>query len=57
MALRDMFGIEDKNETGRLEKIREYLAYKLDADVMLKKIIDSPLHPVYVMQPVSKSAR
>jgi uncharacterized membrane protein YqaE (UPF0057 family) len=57
MALRDMFGIEDKNETGRLEKIREYLAYKLDADVMLKKIIDSPLHPVYVMQPVSKSAK
>ena len=52
MALRDMFGIEDKNETGRLEKIREYLAYKLDTDITIERSIDSPLHPVYVMQPV-----
>jgi len=41
----------------RLENIREYLEYKLGFVLTTDKIIDSPLHPVYVMQPVSKSAK
>ncbi len=36
----------------RLKNIREYLAYKLDTDITIEKIIDSPLHPVYLMKPV-----
>lgn len=48
--LRELFGIKEKEETGRPEKIREYLAYKLNADVTLDKIIESPLYPVYVMK-------
>ncbi|MFP4087207.1 MAG: hypothetical protein ACLFUL_10495 [Desulfobacteraceae bacterium] len=48
--MRDIFGIQDKREIGRPEKIREYLAYKLNADISLKKVIDSPLYPVYVMR-------
>jgi len=48
---------KQEKETGRLENIREYLAYKLDAEIAVEKIIDSPLHPVYVMQPVRKSAK
>lgn len=57
MALRDVFGIADKSEPDRVENIREYLAYKLAADVTVEKIIESSLYPVYVMQPVSKSAK
>jgi len=52
MALRDVFGIADKSEPDRLENIREYLAYRLAADVTVEKIIESPLYPVYVMHPV-----
>jgi len=36
----------------RLENIREYLEYKLGFALTTDKIIDSPLHPVYVMQTV-----
>ncbi|MEA2038373.1 MAG: hypothetical protein U9N82_00890 [Thermodesulfobacteriota bacterium] len=51
MALKNIMGIEkQEKETGRLKNIREYLAYKLDADITLEKIIDSPLHPVYLMR-------
>ncbi|MDZ7697212.1 MAG: hypothetical protein U5R49_09925 [Deltaproteobacteria bacterium] len=57
LALREMFDIEERKEPGRVENIREYLAYKLAADVTVEKIVESPLYPVYVMQPVSKSAK
>jgi len=50
-------GVENQEKaTARLEKIREYLSYKLGTEIAIEKIIDSPLHPVYVMQPVRKSA-
>ncbi|MFO7984999.1 MAG: hypothetical protein R6U38_03980, partial [Desulfatiglandaceae bacterium] len=48
--VKELFGIQDKSEAGRLKKIREYLAYKLDAEISLEKAIDSPLYPVYLMQ-------
>jgi hypothetical protein len=35
----------------RLEKFSEYLSYKLDTDITTKKIIESPLHPVYLLEP------
>jgi uncharacterized membrane protein YqaE (UPF0057 family) len=53
MPLRDIFGIKDRNDPKRLENIREYLAYKLAANVKVQRIIDSPLYPVYVMQTVT----
>jgi hypothetical protein len=53
MRFRDIFGIEDRNDPKRLEHIREYLAYKLGADIRVRKIVDSPLYPVYVMQTVT----
>ena len=54
---REMFGIKEREEPNRLENIREYLAHKLDADIRVQKIVQSPLYPVYMMQPVRKSAR
>jgi len=35
----------------RLEKIAEYLAYRLGTDITTKKIIESSLHPVYLLEP------
>ncbi|MBW1779890.1 MAG: hypothetical protein JRL30_04040 [Deltaproteobacteria bacterium] len=39
----------------RRKNIKAYLAYQLNADISIKKCIDSPLHPVYVMKPVRRT--
>ena len=54
-AVLNLMGLKGpENKPLRSKNIREYLAYKLDADITLDKIIDSPLHPVYLMRPVRR---
>lgn len=46
-----------ERDNGRLEKIAEYLAYKLDENITIKKLIESPLHPVYLLEARKNSAQ
>lgn len=57
-ALRNMIGLKGPEDKPlRSKNIREYLAYKLNADITLDKIIDSPLYPVYLIRPVRRLGR